>query len=537
MSRQEPLQHEGNAAREPTVTRALRLAHSLEASIDQLASRIYWNPGEVARKPSERRPPSQRLSGFFLVPPEGEPVFDPPPPREPVANRHEAAAIFGRNVRSARERRHLTQTKLARAVGLGKDGLSLIERGIRETTIEKLLALAHALEVTPEFLLGGVAWQPKLGSCAPLGARRHPARSLDAPIRDLWKQERTAREIADAVGTSHGGVSAIVHRLREHGEELPYRNPPTRAVHEGARRRRSSLPPPRHQEAEEAVEQTADADRREAASKDDVAARIGANVAFHRRQAGLSQEQLSEAIETERSYVSQTERGTFVPRIGLVVKLAASLNIRCARVTSGVTWEPSMGAFYVEATEDESGTASKRLGHNALRARQRIGFSQQTLGARASMSRGDVVDFERGNRNFRIFAAVRLAGALEVDLAELFSGVVDWNVRPLPPPEYEPGTRPTKAERDAILARLWREGRPEQEIAEALDLEVASVGPYVRELRDVGVDLPYRRPPRSAVERMARRRRRGGHSECERDGVKSYVDGDASRSSKVVSLG
>jgi len=403
MSRQEPLQHEGSAAREPTVTRALRLAHSLEGSIDQLASRIYWNPGEVARKPSERRPPSQRLSGFFLVPPEGESVFDPAPPREPVVNRHEAAVIFGQNVRSARERRHLIQTKLARAVGLGKDGLSLIERGIRETTIEKLLALARALEVTPEFLLGGVAWRPKLVSCAPLGpggARRPPARSLDAPIRDLWRQERTAREIADAVGTSHGGVSAIVHRLREHGEELPYRNPPTRAVHEGARRRRSSLPPPRRQEAEEAVEQTADADRREAASKDDVAARIGANVAFHRRQAGLSQEQLSEAIETERSYVSQIERGTFVPRIGLVVKLAASLNIRCERVTSGIIWEPSMGAFYMEATEDESGTPSKRLGHNALRARQRIGVSQQALSARASMSRGDVVDFEHGSRNF-----------------------------------------------------------------------------------------------------------------------------------------
>jgi hypothetical protein len=126
------------------------------------------------------------------------------------------------------------------------------------------------------------------------------------------------------------------------------------------------------------------------------------------------------------------------------------------------------------------------------------------------VSRSDVVDFERGNRNFRIFTPVRLAGALGVDLAELFSGLADWYVRPLPAPEYAPGDQPpTKSERDAVVVRLWGEGRPEQEIAEALDLKVSAVGPYVRELRDAGEPLPYRRPPRRAAEIAARRRRRG----------------------------
>jgi hypothetical protein len=37
-----------------------------------------------------------------------------------------------------------------------------------------------------------------------------------------------------------------------------------------------------------------------------------------------------------------------------------------------------------------------------------------------------VVNFERANRNFRIFTAVRLASALETDFAELFSGVTNW---------------------------------------------------------------------------------------------------------------
>jgi hypothetical protein len=83
--------------------------------------------------------------------------------------------------------------------------------------------------------------------------------------------------------------------------------------------------------------------------------------------------------------------------------------------------------------------------------------------------------------------------------------VANWHVRPLAAPEFLPGEGPTKAEHDQLLVRLWRQGRPEREIGEVLDLERTSVGPYVRELRDAGEDLPYRRPPRGATEVAARR--------------------------------
>jgi transcriptional regulator with XRE-family HTH domain len=179
--RQDVFGYEGNAAPEPGVIRALRFAHGLGASINQLTDRIYWNPGETARRPRERRPPSERLSGFFLVLAASEPVFDPVPTGAPVADRHEAAAIFGQNLRGARERRHLTQESLARAAGLSKAGLSLIERGIRETTIEVLLALAHSLEVTPESLLAGISWIPR-PPCAVPRAGRCPA-TLSARLR------------------------------------------------------------------------------------------------------------------------------------------------------------------------------------------------------------------------------------------------------------------------------------------------------------------------------------------------------------------
>jgi transcriptional regulator with XRE-family HTH domain len=515
MSADEIALAEREAAREPGVTRALRLVHSIGVSIDDLADRIYWNPGETARSPEDRRPSSERLSGFFLVLPANVPIFDPLR-RASVASREELAEAFGENVRSARERRHLFQKTLAHAAGLSREGLSYIERGIHETTIETMLSIARALQVTPEVLLGGIVWEPRLPRCAPPrrgGAQGHKANSLDGPIKSLWNEGKTGGEIATALGVPRGSVSAIVHRLREHGEDLPYRRRPTRAVHEGARRRRGrrAMPVPENERVVFGPEGPTinPADCREA-SDAEIAAWLGDNVARHRQAAGLTFRELGEAAELDRSYLNRIEKGEVVPRLGLVVKLAASFNVRCGRLTSGILWEPSFGAFRLEGDE-ETDTPLKRLGQNALRERRRVGVSQQALGSRASIDRSDVVDFENGKRNFRVFTAVRLAGALGVGIAELFSGVADWYVRPLPAPEYALGDRPpTKSERDAVLVRLWQEGRPEREIAEALDLKREAVGPYVRELRDAGRHLPYRRPPRRAVE-IAARQRRGDH--------------------------
>lgn len=110
---------------------------------------------------------------------------------------------------------------------------------------------------------------------------------------------------------------------------------------------------------------------------------------------------------------------------------------------------------------------------------------------RQHLSRGDLLDFESGIRNFRIFTVVRIAGALEVGFDEQFAGVMNWHIRLLAPPEFLPGEAPTKAERDELLIRLWSQGRGEQEIAEALDLARASIGPYVGELRNAEENLPF----------------------------------------------
>jgi transcriptional regulator with XRE-family HTH domain len=495
---------EGDGAHELRLTTALRLMHPLGASIDQLTERIYWNPGQVVR--NSQRPLRERLSGFFLVLPGNVPVFEPAPFREPVTSREEAATIFGANVRGARKRRHLTQQVLGRAAGLSKAGLSLIERGVRETSIQTLLALARSLEVPPELLLEGIAWKPERPPCQGSRARR-PNHSLDDAICRLWNEDKTAREIAEAVGTSPGTVSATVHRLRERGEPLRYRRRSTRAVHERARHRRAPCQGPRAYE-DQAVEEAVEPVGFDSASNEEIAMRIGANVAFRREEAGLSLRQLSEAAETHFTHLSRVERGkSGVPQLALILKLAGSLNVRCGLIAAGVAWDSASGSFRVRDVPPEPHTALGRLGQGVLRARHRADLSQQALSDRASMSRGDLVDFERGSRNFRNFTVVRLAGALEIGFAELFAGVANWHIRPLAPPEFLPGEGPTKAERDRLLVRLWLQGRPEREIAEVLDLERTSVGAYVRDLRNAGEDLPYRRPPRRMAEVAARRRR------------------------------
>jgi len=323
----------------------------------------------------------------------------------------------------------------------------------------------------------------------------------------MWKEGKTARQIGEALGIPTGSVSAIIHRLRERGAGLRHRRRPTTPSQRQARRRRRDCQPT---ESDRGVAESATADpRRDRASHADVGARIGSNLQFHRLRAGLTFRQLGEATETDHTFLYRIEKSGHTPQLSLAVKLAGGLNVTCESITSGIVWEPTSRTFgLVRSDLDDREPPAVLLGREVLRVRRRLGSSQQALADRAGMSRSEIGDFERGKRDFRLFSAVRIAGALEVDVAELFSALADWYVRPLPAPEYAYGTRPpSKAERDALLMQLWYGGKSEREIAETLELSVAAVGPYVRELRDAGRRLPYRRPPRGVVERSARRRR------------------------------
>jgi transcriptional regulator with XRE-family HTH domain len=490
---------------EPRLGAALRLAHSLGASLDQITERIFWSSGEIeprGRAVAPRR--SERLAGFFLVPPPNVAAFpELDVDARSVATREEAVRMLGENLRAARERRHLTQAMLAAKAGFSKAGVSLIERGARETTVGSLFDFARALQVPPELLLAGIAWAPPRQSCQGGAARRHRAGSLDRDVARLWRDGGTAREIAEALGTSTGNVSMIVHRLRERGEHLPYRRPVLTVAHRRARLRRPI--PAEAMPSAGVVGHAAEP----GAGDVTLAGRIGENLLHLRHRAGLSLRDVAEAAEADRHQIWRFEKGVAVPSLATTIRLAGSLNARCELIAAGIGWDAAARGFCLPPSPpDTRGTPPERLGLSILAARRMAGLSQAALGCRASLAREDISEMERGKRSMRIFAVIRLAGALGVSVADLFSGVPDWYVLPLPPPEYAPGDRPpSNADRLAAIARMWRGGAPERQIAEALDLSVGAVGPYVAELRDAGVDLAYRRPPRSGAEFAARRRR------------------------------
>jgi transcriptional regulator with XRE-family HTH domain len=499
--------YESATSHEPQITTALRFVCSLDASIDALVERVYWTPGQVLLGTDRQSP--ERLPGFFQVLPSNVPIFEPMPQSRPVATREEAAGLIGETVRAAREQRHLTQYELAEAAKLGRKSLSPIEQGACETSVGTCLALARALEVPAEFLFRGIHWEARPGSCS---SRAHrPAHGADEPIRRMWAEGKGAQEIGEAVGRSPGSVSATIHRMRERGERLRYRNRPTRAEHERARRRRERCPMPTGGADDARIGQ--DAPEKivtiENASHDEIGARLGANMSRLRQVSGWSYRKLAEAAELDFAYLHRFEKGKFgSPQLSLILRVAASLSAPYGALTAGIVWDPLSASFRIDEAPLESDTVPERIAVNAARARFRLDLSQRAVAERAAMGRSEIEDFERWDRNFRVFTVVRVAGALGIEFSELFAGVGNWYVRPLAPPEYLPGERPTKAMRDQMVVRLWNEGKPEAEIAEALDIPRKSISPYIRELRDAGNHLPYRRPPRGAVQEAARLKRR-----------------------------
>lgn len=71
--------------------------------------------------------------------------------------------------------------------------------------------------------------------------------------------------------------------------------------------------------------------------------------------------------------------------------------------------------------------AAARLGRNVFMARRRAGFSQEALGALASLHRTEVGMVEKGERLPRVDTLLKLASALGVAAGELLEGV-EWVV-------------------------------------------------------------------------------------------------------------
>ncbi len=84
---------------------------------------------------------------------------------DPLAEkpRRAAAVLFSAGLREARATRGLSQEALAEAAGLHPTTISLLERGVRQPSLETILRLGRALGVPATDLVAAVeaAWEPE----------------------------------------------------------------------------------------------------------------------------------------------------------------------------------------------------------------------------------------------------------------------------------------------------------------------------------------------------------------------------------------
>jgi transcriptional regulator with XRE-family HTH domain len=86
---------------------------------------------------------------------------------------------------------------------------------------------------------------------------------------------------------------------------------------------------------------------------------------------------------------------------------------------------PFCGGVAEDDRKARSNEVAQRFGDNLRRVRRRKGLSQDELAARASLHRTEIGMLENGQRVARITTMIQLAGAMNVDPAELIAGI-DW---------------------------------------------------------------------------------------------------------------
>ncbi|MBS1885628.1 MAG: helix-turn-helix domain-containing protein [Actinobacteria bacterium] len=478
---------------------AIGLAGALEVDVDEMTAGIFWNPGETAASPSERRPPSERLRGYFSTVPTGMAPFEEPEEISVVGDRREAAAILGANVRGIRERRHRDPGR----VGLWKGTVSNLERG-GEADLDSIVTIVRTLEVPPELAFQGMLWETR---ATPVGAHgpgdRRDRYSSDAVVARLWREDFTSSQIAHRLGIGENAVKMVVRRLRARGRYIPYRQG------------RGTLAVSGPTEADLADERLlGEAEARAAfrdASAEEVKAHVGARVRELRERAGLTLQQLGDATEFQVPPLSKLETRGLDFKLTTLVRLAAGLNVPCSAVIGGARWDVAQQTFRLpcENPSPASTTVGATVGANARRIRRSKGLSRPAVAARIDASKRYVAVFETSPRIRAATKVVALAAALGVGVGALLDGVCDWYVRPLPPAEGDDVDEVAlQAHRVETLLRLWGEGHGLDRIALELGMSAGHVSGLLNRLRAGGVEVPYRNRPASPAHLRTRLRRR-----------------------------
>lgn len=83
--------------------------------------------------------------------------------------------------------------------------------------------------------------------------------------------------------------------------------------------------------------------------------RFGANVVWFRRQAGLFQGELADRIGINRTILSTIERGRRLPRLDVILKLVAALEVKNCDLVEWMWWDPGRHEHYESPADASSG--------------------------------------------------------------------------------------------------------------------------------------------------------------------------------------
>jgi transcriptional regulator with XRE-family HTH domain len=84
-----------------------------------------------------------------------------------------------------------------------------------------------------------------------------------------------------------------------------------------------------------------------------ISERFAENLARHRQERGLSQEELAARADIHRTQISLIEGGKRMPRLDTLVKLAGALGVEPGDLLEGIVWEPTVttvGEFKIAET-------------------------------------------------------------------------------------------------------------------------------------------------------------------------------------------
>lgn len=96
----------------------------------------------------------------------------------------EASTVFPERLRTAREKRGLSQSQLAEKAKLPPSSISHFESGARKPSFDNLRKLANALDVSTDYLLGRVDQMDSIGAAERIHRNLENLSSRDVAFAD-----------------------------------------------------------------------------------------------------------------------------------------------------------------------------------------------------------------------------------------------------------------------------------------------------------------------------------------------------------------